>query len=77
MSVPEMDKSNKNNSRIMTWNKLKDYLPSIGYQVENKRKRIEGKLTQCYYITGEWHDIEIVDNDFLQLVEAQEKKLEE
>jgi hypothetical protein len=31
MSVPEMDKSNKNNSRIMTWNKLKDYLPSIGY----------------------------------------------
>ena len=77
MSVPEMDKSNKNNSRIMTWNKLKDYLPSIGYSVENKRKRIEGKLTQCYYITGEWHDIEIVDNDFLQLVEAQEKKLEE
>ena len=70
MSVPEMD---KNNSRIMTWNKLKDYLPSIGYQVESKRKRVSGKLSQCYYISGEWHDIEIVDNDFLQLVEARQK----
>lgn len=73
MSVPEMDKNNKNNSRIMTWNKLKDYLPSIGYQVESKRKRVNGKLSQCYYISGEWHDIEIVDNDFMQLVEARQK----
>lgn len=70
MSVPEMD---KNNSRIMTWNKLKDYLPSIGYQVESKRKRVNGKLSQCYYISGEWHDVEIVDNNFLQLVEARQK----
>lgn len=77
MSVPEIDKVNKNSGRTMTWNKLKDYLPSIGYQIETKRKRIEGKPTQCYYITGEWHDVEIVDNDFLQLVEAQEKRLEE
>lgn len=70
MSVPEMD---KNNSRIMTWNKLKDYLPSIGYQVESKRKRVNGKLSQCYYISGKWHDVEIVDNNFLQLVEARQK----
>lgn len=24
------------------------------------------------YITGEWHDVELVDNDFLQLVEAKD-----
>lgn len=73
MAVPEMDKVNKNSSRIMTWNKLKEYLPIIGYTVETKRKKINGKLLQCYYISGEWHDIEIVDNDFMQLVEARQK----
>lgn len=73
MAVPEMDKVNKNSSRIMTWNKLKEYLPAIGYTVETKRKKINGKLLQCYYISGEWHDIEIVDNDFMQLVEARQK----
>lgn len=76
MSVPEMDKVN-NNARTMTWNKLKEYLPAIGYKVEGKKKRVDGKLTQCYYITGEWHDVEVVDNDFLQLVDAQTKLLEE
>ena len=73
MNVPELDKNNKNNSRVMTWNKLKEYLPSLGYTVEGKRKRMNGKPTQCYYISGEWHDVEIVDNDFLQLVEASQK----
>ena len=73
MNVPELDKSNKNNSRTMTWNRLKEYLPSLGYAVEGKRKRMNGKPTQCYYISGEWHDVEIVDNDFLQLVEARQK----
>lgn len=76
MGVPEMDKVN-NNARTMTWNKLKEYLPAIGYKVEGKKKRVDGKLTQCYYITGEWHDVEVVDNDFLQLVDAQTKLLEE
>lgn len=76
MSVPEMDKINKNTARTMTWNKLKDYLPTIGYSIESKKKRIDGKLIQCYYITGEWHDVEVVDNDFLQLVDAQTKLLE-
>ena len=76
MDVPEMDKVN-NNARTMTWNKLKEYLPAIGYKVEGKKKRVDGKLTQCYYITGEWHDVEVVDNDFLQLVDAQTKLLEE
>ena len=77
MDVPEMDKVNKNTARVMTWNKLKDYLPSMGYNIESKKKRVNGKVVQCYYITGEWHDVEVVDNDFLQLVEAQQKKLEE
>lgn len=70
MAVPELDKANKHNSNIMTWNKLKEYLPVIGYRTEQKRKRLAGKLQTCYYITGEWHDVELVDNEFLQLVEA-------
>ena len=74
MGVPELDKANKNTARTMTWNKLKEYLPAMGYQVEGKKKRIDGKLTQCYCITGEWHDVELQDNDFLALVEAQEGK---
>ena len=74
MSVPELDTTNKHNARTMTWNKLKEYLPAMGYQVEGKKKRIDGKLTQCYYIAGEWHDVELQDNDFLALVEAQEGK---
>lgn len=74
MGVPELDKANKNTARTMTWNKLKEYLPTMGYQVEGKKKRIDGKLIQCYYITGEWHDVELQDNDFLALVEAQAGK---
>ena len=77
MAVPEMDKVNKNGSKIMTWNKLKDYLPMLGYTVEQKRKRIKGQLQTCYYITGEWHDAEIADNNFLQLVEAKSQLVEE
>lgn len=76
MGVPEADKINKNTSRNMTWNRLKEYLPAIGYQVEGKKKRMNGKVVQCYYITGKWHDVEVVDNDFLKLVEAQEGKEE-
>lgn len=68
MNVPEMDKQNR--GRTMTWNKLKDYLPVLGYKIEQKRKRYDGKLQTCYYITGEWHDVVIDDNDFLQLVDA-------
>lgn len=70
MSVPELDKTNHNTSRNMTWNKLKEYLPAIGYSVQQKRKRMSGKLAQCYYITGEWQDVEIEDNSFLALVAA-------
>ena len=70
MNVPELDQKNHNRSRAMTWNRLKDYLPVIGYTVTSKRKKIKGKQVQCYFITGEWHDVEIKDNDFLTLVAA-------
>jgi hypothetical protein len=33
MAVPSLDKANKNNSKIMTWNSLRDCLPAIGYTV--------------------------------------------
>lgn len=77
MSVPEIDKANKNTSRTMTWNKLKEYLPAIGYTVENKKKRISGKPTQCYFITGEWHDVEIQDDSFMALVAARQEQDDE
>lgn len=73
MAVPELDKANKNTSHCMTWNRLREYLPTIGYTVEQKRKRIDGKQQQACYITGEWHDVELVDNAFLQLVEAKQE----
>jgi len=77
LAVPELDRKNNNTNRMMTWNKLKEYLPVIGYTIEQKRKRLGGKPVQAYYIIGEWHDVEIVDNDFLQLVEAKMEKDEE
>lgn len=72
MAVPNLDKVNKNNSKIMTWNSLRDCLPAIGYTVTQKKRTIKGKQQQVCYITGEWHDAEIKDNDFLALVEAKE-----
>lgn len=68
MAVPELDKANR--GKAMTWNRLKEWLPALGYSVEQKRKRINGKLTQAYYITGEWQYVEEVDKKFQQLVEA-------
>lgn len=77
LAVPEIDKENKNCNRIMTWNRLRECLPSVGYTIEEKRKRLDGKLKQCYFITGTWHDVELDDNNFLKLVEAKiEQKLE-
>lgn len=70
MAVPNLDKKNNNTSKIMTWNALKACLPMIGYSVEQKQKTINKKRAQMCYITGEWHDAEIEDNEFLQLVEA-------
>ena len=72
MAVPSLDKGNKNGSKIMTWNSLKECLPAVGYTVEQKRKTIDGKQQQACYITGTWHDAEIKDNQFLMLVAAKE-----
>lgn len=70
MSVPSLDKSNNNGSKVMTWNALKSCLPSIGYTVEQKQKTINKKRAQMCYITGSWHDVEVENNDFLALVAA-------
>lgn len=70
MAVPSLDRLNKNSSKIMTWNSLRDCLSMIGYNVEQKKRTIKGKQQQMCYITGEWHDAEIQDNDFLALVDA-------
>ena len=67
LAVPEIG---SNRVRILTWNRLRQYLPEIGYEIEQKRKRIDGKPIQVYRITGEWHDVEIVDNSFLALADA-------
>lgn len=72
MQVPTIDKNGKHSGTIMTWNALKDCLPAIGYTVEQKKRRCDGKQQQMCYITGEWHDAEIKDNQFLALVEANE-----
>lgn len=72
LAVPELDSKNRHTNRTMTWNKLKQYLPAIGYTVETKRKNVCGKQQQMYYITGEWHDAVFDDNNFLQLVEAKQ-----
>lgn len=72
MAVPSFSKG----SAKMTWNALKDCLPSIGYSVEQKKRSYNGKQQQMCYITGEWHDVEMKDNQFLALVEANKEQLE-
>ena len=73
MSVPD---PTSQNSKPMTWNKLKGFLPSIGYSCESKKKKNKGKIQQCYFITGEWKDAEIVDGNFLALAEAKNNMLD-
>ena len=72
MAIPSLDKSNNHQSKTMTWNALKQCLPAIGYTVVQKQKTINKKRMQMCYITGEWHDAEMQDNQFLALVEANE-----
>ena len=72
MAVPSLTKG----SAKMTWNALKDCLPSIGYTVEQKKRSYNGKQQQMCYISGEWHDVEMKDNQFLALVEANKEQLE-
>lgn len=74
LSVTDLDKDNKNTARILTWNRLKDVLPLAGYTIECARKRIDGKQSQCYKISGEWHDIDMVDKEFETLLAAKMDK---
>ena len=71
MAIPELDKMNS--GKPMTWNRLKEYLPQLGYEIQQRRKMIKGKQQQAYFISGTWHDVEIADADFLQLVEAKQE----
>lgn len=68
MAVPE-----NNYGKPITWNKLKDLLPMAGYSVQGKKKRIAGRLQQCYFISGDWKDVEVENMDFLTLVETKMK----
>ena len=73
MAIPSLDRGNNNGSKPMTWNSLKDCLPAVGYKVEQRQRTINKKRMQMCYISGEWHDAEIKDNQFLALVEAKEQ----
>lgn len=77
MAVPEVNDKGWSLQKNMSWNKLKGYLDTMGYQIEEKRKSINGKQQKCSYITGEWHDIAMVENGFFQLAEAHSKQLDE
>ena len=76
MAVPVPSKSKKHLTYVdekiepMTWNKLKDFLPSIGYEVEKNRKVLEinGKQQIVYRITGEWQPFIPTDKDFLAML---------
>lgn len=77
MAVPDVDINNSANgrgqSRIMTWNKLQTLLPTMGYTVEKKRKRVNGSANalNCCMITGQWRDVEVTKtHDFMELVAA-------
>lgn len=70
MKIPNLDKENKNTCKMMTWNSLKQCLPMVGYTVEQKLKTVNKKRMQMCYITGTWHDAEILNSNFLELVAA-------
>ena len=72
MAVQDLDTGNKHSTRILTWNRLKEVLPLAGYTIDSARKRLNGKQQQCYRISGEWHDIDMVDKEFEQLLAAKQ-----
>lgn len=76
LEVPEINLiggTSNNSTRNMSWNKLQTVLPMVGYTIEKARKRINNSpnALNCYKITGEWKEAEIVgDNNFFTLVAA-------
>lgn len=73
MAVPSLDSAGHNSTKIMAWNSLKNYLPVVGYKIEQKQRQVNKKRVQMCYISGKWHDVELKDNNFLALVEAKEE----
>lgn len=75
LNVKERD--NAHASRIMSWNRLMTFLPACGYKITQKRKVLEkGKGAKtAYFITGEWHDAEIENGNFLALAAAKNSQL--
>lgn len=77
MAVQNIEKNKKyrfssaKKFELMTWNRLKDFLPEIGYEVEKNRKVLEknGKQQIVYRITGEWQPFIPTDEDFLAMLE--------
>ena len=74
MAIPSLDKNNNNSGKLMTWNSLKNCLPAIGYNVEQRQRTVNRKRMQMCFISGTWHDAEIEDNNFLALVDANTKE---
>lgn len=75
LDVPEINPTSRNQSRAMTWNKLQEILPAVGYTIEKSRKRLNGNTNpqNCYKISGEWREAEVVgDNNFFTLVAAKQ-----
>lgn len=71
------DRSFQNSNRVMSWNQLQSYLPACGYKVTQGKKVFErGKRAKtAYFITGEWHDAEIENGNFLALAAAKNSQL--
>lgn len=72
--VATMRLKDPDSGKAMTWNAMKNVLPSLGYTVEEKQKRLNGKLQKCYYISGEWIDATKPDAAFQLLMEAKIKE---
>lgn len=79
LAVPEISSDGqqvtKRQARIMSWNKLQEVLPSVGYKVEKARKRPSpgANAVYCYRITGDWVEAEVIaDNNFFKLVAAKQ-----
>ena len=82
LAIPDINLGEKKGKsvaggRLMSWNRLQQILPSMGYTIEKKRRRVVGNnATICYRITGDWHDVELVaDGDFMTLAAAKNEQL--
>lgn len=66
--VAAMGTKDPDSKKPMTWNSLKEFFPQLGYTVEKKRKTLNGKTQECYYISGEWINAAKPDAAFQLLI---------